>query len=487
MSEHTSETGGVRRRTGSKRWSLVAAATLVGVASITTIGTSSALQIGSDTLEASEVEVFVGLTPTRLLDTRIGLGVPEAGPLGPGESITVDVAGVAGVPAEATSVAVNTTYPAPATSPSFLTIWPTGQERPFTAVNNASPGIPSPNFVIAALGDGGRIDVYNDRGSADVVLDVAGYYVPLSSVSQEARGGALLSGTGAPAASLGLDGDFYIDETTTDMYGPKRNGTWPPPLARLGGGGTSESPTGGSGGSGLLTGETPPDDGDGDVGDIYIDLGGLVLYGPKTTTWGTGRPIGPDGIGSTLLTGSGDPLISVGIDGDRYLDLSDLELFGPKSGGTWGSGTQLTDTVSKVLGSALGVIGVDLVLASVGGKVRVPFATGAGNGTTVGTAITQTDADTFTFNESGTYKVSYTVSVDSLLGVGQGVEVHIDGTKAPGTPTHPLLSLGGNTASGTVLVHADQGQTLELVLAGISLLGGSAATSDLTVELIALD
>jgi hypothetical protein len=38
---------------------------------------------------------------------------------------------------------------------------------------------------------------------------------------QGQRGKSILSGNGAPAANLGLEGDFYYDKATTRFYGPK--------------------------------------------------------------------------------------------------------------------------------------------------------------------------------------------------------------------------------------------------------------------------
>ncbi len=51
---------------------------------------------------------------------------------------------------------------------------------------------------------------------------------------------ATYSGTGAPANSLGINGDLYIDTTAgaPTLYGPKANGTWPPGIP-LGGSGTT--------------------------------------------------------------------------------------------------------------------------------------------------------------------------------------------------------------------------------------------------------
>lgn len=46
---------------------------------------------------------------------------------------------------------------------------------------------------------------------------------------QGPRGTGILHGAGAPAGSLGTDGDFYIDNTLPAalvIYGPKTAGTW---------------------------------------------------------------------------------------------------------------------------------------------------------------------------------------------------------------------------------------------------------------------
>lgn len=37
----------------------------------------------------------------------------------------------------------------------------------------------------------------------------------------------ITAGKGAPKASIGSDGDWYIDVETGDLYGPKANGEWP--------------------------------------------------------------------------------------------------------------------------------------------------------------------------------------------------------------------------------------------------------------------
>ena len=53
----------------------------------------------------------------------------------------------------------------------------------------------------------------------------------------------IMSGKGAPSASLGLAGDFYIDTVSMNFYGPKTSSKWPTPLSLKGPAG----PTGPSG------------------------------------------------------------------------------------------------------------------------------------------------------------------------------------------------------------------------------------------------
>ena len=49
----------------------------------------------------------------------------------------------------------------------------------------------------------------------------------------------VLNGKGAPTTKVGIDGDFYIDVLTFNMYGPKANNRWPIPVSLKGPTGTS--------------------------------------------------------------------------------------------------------------------------------------------------------------------------------------------------------------------------------------------------------
>ncbi len=77
--------------------------------------------------------VYEPLTPSRVLDTRLGNGAPLA-PVGPGSTTVLQVTGRGGLPASGvTAVVLNVTAVGP-TAASYLTAWPTGEPRP-TASN----------------------------------------------------------------------------------------------------------------------------------------------------------------------------------------------------------------------------------------------------------------------------------------------------------------------------------------------------------------
>ncbi|CAB4758889.1 unannotated protein [freshwater metagenome] len=64
----------------------------------------------------------------------------------------------------------------------------------------------------------------------------------------------LLSGKGAPKSAVGINGDFYIDTNTMNIYGPKAKGKWPAAVSLKGTAGTNG--TNGSNGSTGSTGAT---------------------------------------------------------------------------------------------------------------------------------------------------------------------------------------------------------------------------------------
>jgi len=58
-----------------------------------------------------------------------------------------------------------------------------------------------------------------------IVTEVINDVIISSPGPQGPRGKSILNGTGAPAANLGMEGDFYYDKDTTRFYGPKPSET----------------------------------------------------------------------------------------------------------------------------------------------------------------------------------------------------------------------------------------------------------------------
>lgn len=118
---------------------------------------------------------YRALAPTRILDTRFGLGSP-AGKVPAGSTLAMQVTGRGGVPAAGVSaVALNVTVTGP-TALSFLTAWPHGESRPLASNLNYVANQTVPNMVIVKVGAGGQVDLFNYLGATDVVVDVAGWY-----------------------------------------------------------------------------------------------------------------------------------------------------------------------------------------------------------------------------------------------------------------------------------------------------------------------
>jgi hypothetical protein len=115
---------------------------------------------------------FGSVPPTRVLDSR------DTSPWGPGQTSPVQVAGgTTGVPVDATAVAVNVTVTGP-TEATHVVAWPTGSVMPATSNLNVGAGQTAANFAIVSVGTGGNINLFNNSGSAHIIVDVVGYFGP---------------------------------------------------------------------------------------------------------------------------------------------------------------------------------------------------------------------------------------------------------------------------------------------------------------------
>jgi len=161
-----------------------------------------------------------------------------------------------------------------------------------------------------------------------------------------ADGLSVLNGSGAPSAGTGVDGEFYIDTSAKAIYGPKTSGAWGSGTSLIGPQGetgeTGDAGDPGADGRTILSGSGAPSTGTGADGDFYIDTSAHNLYGPKATTWPTGVSlVGPQGTkgdtgstgstgarGAKWFNGTGAPgSVSGSAAGDYYLDTSTGDVY----------------------------------------------------------------------------------------------------------------------------------------------------------------
>ena len=119
---------------------------------------------------------FAGVVPERLMDSRNGIGGP-ASRFAAGETRSVQVAGVAGIPRNAESVVVNITMTG-ADRIGFVTAFPDGQPVPDASNVNVVPGGVRANTAVVKVGAGGRIALQVAETGADVIVDVLGSFGP---------------------------------------------------------------------------------------------------------------------------------------------------------------------------------------------------------------------------------------------------------------------------------------------------------------------
>ncbi len=117
---------------------------------------------------------YVALTPSRVLDTRSGIGAPRARV---GQTpLEVTLLGRGGVPDDSvTGVMLNVTAVAP-TATTFVTVYPGGSVRPTASNLNLVAGQVLANMVLARLGPDGTVMMYHSGGTVDLIADVVGYF-----------------------------------------------------------------------------------------------------------------------------------------------------------------------------------------------------------------------------------------------------------------------------------------------------------------------
>ena len=177
------------------------------------------------------------VNPARVLDTREGIGT-GVGKVGPGGVVELNALGVGGVPASGvTAVALNVTVTQDTGPESFLTVWPAGSSRPLASNLNFNAGPPATNLVIARVGDGGKVDFFNNLGSTDVIADVQGWFAAPVAAGTTLPGSTYFpispvrvldtrAGVGTPGGAIGqLGTQGVIDVPISGVAGVPGNAT----------------------------------------------------------------------------------------------------------------------------------------------------------------------------------------------------------------------------------------------------------------------
>ncbi|WP_154723338.1 hypothetical protein [Ilumatobacter coccineus] len=155
----------------------------------------------------------VSVQPARLFDTR-PTETESPGPkgvLGAGDTIDVQVTGVAGVPPTGVSAVVMNLAGINATGKGFVTAFPAGDDRPLAAVLNLNAaGETNSNLVMLPVGADGKVSLYSSGGT-HLSGDVTAYVTDSS------------AGAGTLGLFVPLDPTRAFDTrpSETDSAGPK--------------------------------------------------------------------------------------------------------------------------------------------------------------------------------------------------------------------------------------------------------------------------
>ena len=225
----------------------------------------------------------------------------------------------------------------------------------------------------------------------------------------------VLSGAGVPAKSLGIDGDFYIDTKSMNMYGPKKNNSWPLPVSMRG----PQGPTGAAGSDGKngtsgavsagTAGAAGPQGPAGPAGPKG-ETGATGPAGPAGSNTGTAGPAGPKG--DTGATGAQGPKGDTGAAGAVNINYGALT-FGSLINGVAGSSAVSTQFGTFVAGRSYVV---DVLIYATNADVppyslKVAFAATSGSPTIATKYIV---ADGYSYRSSAS-KTEYSIYAKVII------------------------------------------------------------------------
>jgi hypothetical protein len=167
---------------------------------------------------------FGSLVPSRVLDTRTGLGAPKTA-VAAGGMVHLQVAGTGGVPSSGVSaVVLNVTVTAP-TQPGYITVYGDGTALPGVSNLNFVAGQSVPNLVIAPVGPNGTVALYNgSAGTVHLIADVSGWFTNTNAVP-----GLVTNVTATPnSTSIALSWTNPTSESFTGVMIRRALGPTPP-------------------------------------------------------------------------------------------------------------------------------------------------------------------------------------------------------------------------------------------------------------------
>jgi hypothetical protein len=164
---------------------------------------------------AATADGFHPIAPVRVLDSRLASSAWGGTRLGLTPR-TLTVAGVFGIPADATAISAEVVVTG-GTAVSALSVWKTGDPMPTTPVFGFEAGQTFEQSAGVAIGADHTITFANAAGSTDVILDVKGYYGAGGAVCRDVAPTEVLHATLGPNETRSLTAPSDVPVTATAL------------------------------------------------------------------------------------------------------------------------------------------------------------------------------------------------------------------------------------------------------------------------------
>ena len=132
------------------------------------------------------------------------------------KKFSLQILGKGGVPTSGVDAVVLNLLSVRPTANGYVTTWPTGGDRPYTASLSYRAGRIIPNLMMCKIGPDGKINVEASAGQVDLVADVVGCFSESGAQLSPVAPKRLLdtrNGTGAPKARVRAGGEVTLKVT----------------------------------------------------------------------------------------------------------------------------------------------------------------------------------------------------------------------------------------------------------------------------------